>query len=88
MRATRRGNIRIMSVRVQVPEILRGMPVFRGTRVAARALFDYLEAREPLDELLIDFPGVSRETALAALRSERLLFYPRLNADTLGPVCS
>jgi uncharacterized protein (DUF433 family) len=47
------------------PEIVSGTPVFVGTRVPARALLDYLEGGESLDEFLDDFPSVSREQAVA-----------------------
>ena len=50
------------------PEILGGVPVFVGTRVPVRALMDYLGGGEPLAEFLEDFPSVSREQAVAALR--------------------
>ena len=49
------------------PEILGGTPVFSGTRVPVRTLMDYLEAGDPLDEFLDDFPTVSREQAVAVL---------------------
>lgn len=56
------------------PEILGGTPVFVGTRVPVRTLLDYLEAGDPLDEFLEDFPSVTREQAVAALRlAEELL---------------
>ena len=60
------GN-RTESVIVHDPEILSGQPVFRGTRVPFQALLDYLEGDETLDEFLRQFPGVSREAAIAAL---------------------
>jgi uncharacterized protein (DUF433 family) len=50
------------------PDILGGTPVFVGTRVPVRTLLDYLEAGEPLGEFLEDFPTVTREQAIAALR--------------------
>ena len=50
------------------PEILSGTPVFAGTRVPARTLFDYLEEGRSLDEFLDDFPTVTREQAQAILR--------------------
>jgi uncharacterized protein (DUF433 family) len=53
------------------PDILGGTPVFVGTRVPVRTLLDYLEAGDPLDEFLEDFPSVSREQAVAALRLAR-----------------
>jgi uncharacterized protein (DUF433 family) len=56
------------------PDILGGKPVFVGTRVPVKALWDYLEGGDTLDEFLEDFPSVSREQAVAALRmAERML---------------
>ena len=51
------------------PEILGGTPVFVGTRVPLRNLIDYLEGDYSLDELLDDFPSVSRDQAIAALEA-------------------
>ena len=48
-------------------EILGGTPVFSGTRVPVKSLFDYVEAGESLDEFLRQFPSVGREQAIAAL---------------------
>ena len=49
------------------PEILGGTPVFVGTRVPIKSLFDYIEAGEPLDEFLRQFPSVKREQAIETL---------------------
>jgi uncharacterized protein (DUF433 family) len=49
------------------PEILGGTPVFVGTRVPVRSLFDYLEGGETLDEFLRGFPSVTREQAVMVL---------------------
>jgi len=40
--------------------ILGGIPVFTGTRVPVKTLFDYLKANHPLDDFLDDFPTVAR----------------------------
>jgi len=53
------------------PEILGGKPVFVGTRVPVKSLYDYLEGGDSLDEFLDDFPGVTREQAVAALELGR-----------------
>jgi len=53
------------------PEILGGTPVFRGTRVPIRSLFDYLEGGETLDEFLRQFRSVRREQAIALLELAR-----------------
>ncbi|GAA4742186.1 DUF433 domain-containing protein [Flavisolibacter ginsenosidimutans] len=49
------------------PEILGGQPVFKGTRVPVETLFDHLEAGVSLNEFLDDFPGVTKEQAVAVL---------------------
>jgi uncharacterized protein (DUF433 family) len=49
------------------PEILGGTPVFVGTRVPVRSLFDNLEGGDTLDEFLRQFPSVRRDQAIAAL---------------------
>lgn len=48
-------------------EILGGTPVFTGTRVPVKSLFDWLET-ETLDEFLENFPSVKREQAVEVLR--------------------
>lgn len=53
------------------PDVLGGKPVFTGTRVPVRSLYDYLEAGDTLDEFLESFPSVSREQAVAALEFAR-----------------
>lgn len=52
---------------VSDPEILGGTPVFAGTRVPVRILFEHLEAGDPLDAFLGDFPTVSKEAAVQVL---------------------
>ncbi|HEX4229388.1 MAG TPA: DUF433 domain-containing protein [Bryobacteraceae bacterium] len=59
------------------PEIMHGVPVFRGTRVPVKALFDYLEGGETVDEFLQGFPTVSRAQALKALEEARQLLLSR-----------
>ena len=49
------------------PEILGGEAVFVGTRVPVQALFDYIEAGDPLERFLDHFPSVGRDQAVAAL---------------------
>ncbi len=51
--------------------ILGGEPVFRGTRVPFKVLIDYLEGGDTLDQFLEQYPGVSRELAIAALEEAR-----------------
>lgn len=53
------------------PDIHSGMPVFVGTRVPVKVLFDHLEAGDSLEVFLDDFPTVSRELAIAVLKEAR-----------------
>ncbi len=53
------------------PAILGGTPVFIGTRVPVRILFEYLEAGDSLETFLEQFPTVRREQAVAALEMAR-----------------
>ncbi len=55
------------SVIVKDPEILSGMPVFRGTRVPVKNLIDYLSTGETIDTFLDDFPTVTREQVIRFL---------------------
>lgn len=65
------------SVIIQDPEILSGEPVFRGTRVPFQTLLDYLEGGDTLDDFLEQYPGVSREQAIAALEEAKALVLAR-----------
>jgi uncharacterized protein (DUF433 family) len=53
------------------PNILGGTPVFVGTRVPVKNLFDYLEGGYTLEQFLEQFPSVSRIQAIAALELAR-----------------
>ena len=49
------------------PEILGGTPVFKGTRVPVKTLFEYIEDNYTLEEFLECFPSVTREMACRIL---------------------
>ena len=48
-------------------DILGGTPVFKGTRVPVKTIFEYLEDNYTLAEFLDCFPSVSREMACRVL---------------------
>jgi uncharacterized protein (DUF433 family) len=59
------------------PDVLGGTPVFRGTRVPVKTLFEYLENNYSLEEFLECFPSVTRDMARRVLeRSETVLLAP------------
>ncbi|PKQ70807.1 DUF433 domain-containing protein [Raineya orbicola] len=55
------------------PEILGGTPVFYGTRVPIKNLFDYLETGETIETFLEDFEGVKREQVIKLLETSQKL---------------
>ncbi len=56
------------SVIIKDPEILSGVPVFRGTRVPVKNLIDYLTTGATIDAFLDDFPTVTREQIIHFLQ--------------------
>ena len=69
--------ISLANVTHRHPEILSGTPVFIGTRVPVRSLFDYLEGGDTLEEFLQQFPSVKREQTIAVLDAA----FERITAD-------
>lgn len=58
------------------PEIQGGTPVFVGTRVPVKTLFDYLEAGDTLATFCEDFPSVPQNFCVAALEQAREAIAP------------
>ena len=52
-------------------QIQGGTPVFVGTRVPVKTLFDYLEAGDSLAMFCEDFPSVPQHVCVAALEQAR-----------------
>jgi uncharacterized protein (DUF433 family) len=64
---------------------LGGTPIFAGTRVPIKNLFDYLEAGDSLENFLDDFDYIPREHAVAILEfSEKLLTHIAANLVVLA----
>jgi uncharacterized protein (DUF433 family) len=64
-----------VNVIIKNRDILGGAPVFSGTRVPIQTLFDYLEGGETIEDFLQGFPGVTRESAVAALEEAKGLLF-------------
>lgn len=58
------------------PEILGGVPVFKGTRVPVKTLFEYLENDYSLEEFLECFPSVTRDLARRVLECSEQALLP------------
>ena len=49
------------------PEVMGGRLVFRGTRIPVEVLFENLADGMSLDDILDAYPGLSRDSAVAAI---------------------
>ena len=54
------------------PDTLGGTPVFIGTRVPVRIIFEHLEAGDSLEVFLEVFPSVSRALAIQVLEDAKM----------------
>ena len=50
------------------PDICNGQPVIRGTRITARTVLEFLAAGDSIDEILEEYPSLTREDVLDCLR--------------------
>ncbi|RDB05518.1 DUF433 domain-containing protein [Runella aurantiaca] len=69
------------------PDIQSGEPVFFGTRVPIKSLFDYLGTGETLETYLEDFPAVTKEQALVVIEQSGYLLiqaYHVINAENIA----
>ncbi len=53
------------------PRIMLGKPVIRGTRITVEAILEKLAADTPIDEILEDYPRLTRQDVLAAVAYAR-----------------
>ncbi len=62
--------------RVEInPKVMLGKPVIRGTRVSVEAILEKLAADVPIDEILEDYPRLTRADVLAAIEYGRHASY-------------
>ncbi len=50
------------------PDVCHGKPAIRGTRVLVANILGSLGSGEPVEEVLADYPGLTREDIFAALQ--------------------
>jgi uncharacterized protein (DUF433 family) len=72
-----RDNEVVADAITQDPQVMHGIPVFRGTRVPVLTMFEYIEGGETLEDFLAGFPTVPRSVALEALGEARRLLLAR-----------
>ena len=63
---------------VSDPDVMSGIPCFRGTRVPFKNLIDYLEGGHSLTEFLRQFPTVTQEMTVQALEEAKESLFARI----------
>ncbi len=57
-----------MLERIEIhPDICNGRPVVRGTRIAVRTVLEFLAAGDSVEDVLEEYPGLTREDVQACL---------------------
>jgi uncharacterized protein (DUF433 family) len=56
------------------PNICNGRPTIRGTRITVQTILEFLGAGDSIDDILSEYPSLTREDVLESLRySSKLL---------------
>ena len=50
------------------PDICNGQPVIKGTRITSRTILEFLAAGDSIEDVLEEYPSLSREDVLACLQ--------------------
>lgn len=60
------------------PELMNGIPCFRGTRVPLDNLIHYLQDGYTIPEILEEFPSITQEMAIQALEECKDALYAKI----------
>ena len=55
------------------PDVLRGKPRIKGTRIPVSLILGYLASDHPSDEIMVEFPELSKQQIAACLDFAREL---------------
>lgn len=55
------------------PDVLGGKPIIRGTRIAVSLVASWIEAGVPVDQILDDYPNLTRDDIEAAVAYEDMM---------------
>ena len=78
--------ILLMLERIEIhPDICNGRPVVRGTRIAVRTVLEFLAAGDSVEDVLEEYPGLTREDVQACLiYARRLVGHERVEPAVGG----
>ena len=63
-----RHNLDVEANTVIDPNICNGRPTIKGTRITVQTVLEFLGAGDSIDDILAEYPSLSREDILASLR--------------------
>ena len=66
------------------PQVMLGKPIVKGTRITVELILEKLAAGETIDDLLVAYPRLTRNTIQAALAYAA----EALRADTIFPLAA
>ena len=58
------------------PDVCNGKPVIRGTRITVQGVLEFLSAGDSTDEVLEEYPSLTREDVLVCLQFAAAPFKP------------
>ena len=65
---TFRHNLLSMKRIIVDPDICNGQPVLQGTRIPVQTILEFLSAGDSIEEVLEEYPSLTREDILQCLR--------------------
>jgi uncharacterized protein (DUF433 family) len=66
------------------PDICNGRPVISGTRIAVQTILEYLGAGDSFDEILSDYPSLSKEDIYACIQYASKLMANRYEVQEIA----
>jgi uncharacterized protein (DUF433 family) len=66
------------------PNICNGRPTVLGTRIAAQTIVEFLAAGDDIQDILSEYPALTREDVLACLEYSARLMAHRFTFDRIA----
>lgn len=66
------------------PAVCNGRAVIKGTRITVQTILEFLGAGDSVDEVLAEYPTLTRDDVLAALRYSSHLMGNRFTTHSLA----
>lgn len=66
------------------PDVCNGRPVIRGTRITVQTVLEFLGAGDSVDDVLAEYPALSREDVQACLGYASRLMANHYSVVTVG----